>query len=140
MSVWRQTCHEVTDKICQCDVKHVMKLLMKYVSVTSNMSWSYWWNMSVWRQTCHEVTDKICQCDVKHVMKLLMNSITWVLKISTYIIISITGHPIRLAAILMILSVSIFITAVFLYEKRYLIDLGESLFISPCLCFLDCCS
>ena len=46
LSVWRQTCHDVTDKnICQWDVKHVMMLQIERY-------------LSVWRQTCHDVTDK----------------------------------------------------------------------------------
>ena len=57
----------------------------------------------------------IGQRDVKHIMTLLVKIITSVLNVSTYIITSITVGLIRLAAILSIMSVSTFITAVFLY-------------------------
>ena len=57
----------------------------------------------------------IGQGDVKHIMTLLVKIITSVLNVSTYIITSITVGLIRLAAILSIMSVSTFITAVFLY-------------------------
>jgi ABC-type transport system involved in cytochrome c biogenesis permease component len=42
-----------------------------------------------------------------------------VLKISIYIITSITAHPVRLAAILAIMSVSTFKTAVILYKAYH---------------------
>ena len=57
----------------------------------------------------------IGQGDVKHIMTLLVKIMTSVLNVSTYIITSITVGLIRLAAILSIMSVSTFITAVFLY-------------------------
>ena len=57
----------------------------------------------------------IGQRDVKHIMTLLVKIITSVLNVSTYIITSITVGLIRLAAILSIMSVSTFITVVFLY-------------------------
>jgi hypothetical protein len=57
----------------------------------------------------------IGQRDVKHIMTLMVKIITSVLNVSTYIITSITVGLIRLAAILSIMSVSTFITAVFLY-------------------------
>jgi hypothetical protein len=57
----------------------------------------------------------IGQRDVKHIMTLMVKIITSVLNVSTNIITSITVGLIRLAAILSIMSVSTFITAVFLY-------------------------
>ena len=57
----------------------------------------------------------IGQRDVKHIMTLMAKIITSVLNVSTNIITSITVGLIRLAAILSIMSVSTFITAVFLY-------------------------
>ena len=66
MSVWRQTCHEVTDKISQCDVTcHEVTDKICQCDVT-----------------CHEVTDKICQCDIKHVMKLLIRYVSVTLNMS----------------------------------------------------------
>ena len=53
----------------------------------------------------------ICQCDIKHILTLLIKIIRSVLKISTYIITNV----VRLAAILAIMSVSTFKTAVILY-------------------------
>ena len=48
-------------------------------------------------------------------MTLPVKIITLVLKVSTSIVISITVHSIRLAAILVIMSVSTFINTVILY-------------------------
>jgi len=56
----------------------------------------------------------IGQCDVKHIMTLLIKTITSVLKVSTHIITSLLACPVRLAAILAIMSVSTFKTAVIL--------------------------
>jgi hypothetical protein len=57
----------------------------------------------------------IGQCDIKHVLTSLIKTTTPVLKISTYIITSITACPVELAVILAIMSVSTFKTAVILY-------------------------
>jgi len=54
----------------------------------------------------------IGQCDVKHIIMSPIKTITLVLKVSTYIITSITAHPIRLAEILVTMYVSTFKTAV----------------------------
>ena len=57
----------------------------------------------------------IGQCDFKHTLTSPIKSIMPVMKISTYIITSITARPVRLAAILVIMSVSTFKTTVILY-------------------------
>jgi len=57
----------------------------------------------------------ICQCDVKHILALPIKTITSVLKASTYIITSIEAHPIRLAAVLVIMSVSTYETTVIIF-------------------------
>jgi hypothetical protein len=57
----------------------------------------------------------IGQSDVNHIMTSLIKTIMPVLKISTYFITRITACPVRLAAILAIMSVSTFKTAVILY-------------------------
>ena len=60
------------------------------------------------------------QCDIKHTLTSPIKSITPVMKISTYIITSITARPVRLAVILVIMSVSTFKTTVILfYMYRY---------------------
>jgi hypothetical protein len=62
----------------------------------------------------------IGQCDIKHTLTSPIKSITPVMKISTYIITSITARPVRLAVILVIMSVSTFKTTVILfYMYRY---------------------
>jgi len=48
----------------------------------------------------------IDQCGVRHILTSPIKTITPVLKISTYIITSITAHPVELAAILVIMSLS----------------------------------
>ena len=53
--------------------------------------------------------------EFKHILTSTIKTIVPVLKISTYVITSITAHPIWLAAILAIMSVSTFKTAVILY-------------------------
>ena len=62
----------------------------------------YYIYRSVWHQTHFDLTSQ-------------MKTIPPLLKIWTYIITSITGHPVRLAVILAIVSVSTFKTAVILY-------------------------
>jgi len=57
----------------------------------------------------------IGQSDVKHIMMSPMKIITSVLKASTDIITNIPPHPIKLAEILMIMSVSTFKIAVILF-------------------------
>ena len=57
----------------------------------------------------------MCLCDVKHIRTIPIKTITLVLKVLTYIIPSISTHPIGLAVILTIMSVSTFTTAVILY-------------------------
>ena len=57
----------------------------------------------------------ICLCDVKHIKTLPIKPNASVLKVLTYIIISITCHPIDLAAILSIMSILTFKTADTLY-------------------------
>jgi len=52
----------------------------------------------------------ICQCDVKFIMTLLTKTIMSVLNVIIYIIICVTARPIRLAVILVIMSVSTFKT------------------------------
>jgi hypothetical protein len=54
------------------------------------------------------------QSDVKHIT-LPIKSTTVVLKVSTYNIISITGHYMELAVILVIMSASILISPVITY-------------------------
>ena len=58
---------------------------------------------------------KLSVCNVKHIMTLQMETITLVLKISIYIITNITTHPIILPVILVMMSVSTFITDGILY-------------------------
>ena len=53
------------------------------------------------------------QCDVKHIMTLPIITVTSVLKILTYT--CVTAHPIRLVLIIVIISVSAFITIAILY-------------------------
>ena len=57
----------------------------------------------------------IGQCDVKHILTSQIKTIMPILKISTYIITSITARPVRLASILAIMSVSTFKADVILY-------------------------
>jgi hypothetical protein len=52
----------------------------------------------------------IGQCDVKHILTSQIKTIMPILKISTYIITSITGRPVRLSSILAIMFVSTFKT------------------------------
>ena len=54
------------------------------------------------------------QCDVKHILTSLIKTITAV----TYIITSISAHPVRLAAILVIMSVSTFIYLIMIHLKQ----------------------
>ena len=73
---------------------------------------------SVRNSHAHELTlilKIIGQCDFKHILTSLIITTTPVLKISTYIITSITARPVRLSVILAIMSVSTFKTAVILY-------------------------
>ena len=67
-------------------------------------------NMSVWRQA-HDVTDEICKIVRSSVILLL--PLFW--RSQLYIITCISAHSIRLAAILMIMSVSTFKTTVILH-------------------------
>ena len=53
--------------------------------------------------------------EVKHIMMLPVKTMTLVLKVSTYITTSITARPIRLAAILVIMSISTLKWTVILY-------------------------
>ena len=59
----------------------------------------------------------IGQCDIRHIitLTLLIKDITSVLKVSKYIITSISNRPISLDAILVIMSVSTLKTAFILY-------------------------
>ena len=66
-------------------------------------------------QQTHSATENIGQCNGKHIMTLSIKTITSLLKAFTYIMTGITGHPIRLTAILAIMSVSTFTTANILY-------------------------
>ena len=61
----------------------------------------------------------ISQSDIKCIMTLSMNTIASVLKVSTYIITSITARPIRLAVILAVMSVSAIIIVV-IYTCMYM--------------------
>jgi hypothetical protein len=54
-----------------------------------------------------------------HFQCFTFKTITPVLKISTYIITSITAHPVELAAILAIMSVSTFKTAAILFDLHF---------------------
>ena len=58
------------------------------------------------------------QFDVKHIITKI-KATTSVLKVSTYIITSITARPIRLTVILAIMSVSTFNSDVILYTINY---------------------
>jgi hypothetical protein len=72
----------------------------------------------------HELTDienDWSECDVKHMFMSPIKTTMSVLKILTYIITSITVCPVRLAAILVIMSVLNFKTNVILqYAQRFL--------------------
>jgi hypothetical protein len=74
---------------------------------------------------CHENSPQyllnvlVGQFDVKHIITLSIKATTSVLKVLTYIITSITTHPIRLAVILAIMSVSTFNSDVILYTIDY---------------------
>ena len=59
------------------------------------------------------ILKNISQCEVKR-MTLPIKTVTSALKVKTYILTSIPASPIRFAAILEIMSVSTFITAVIL--------------------------
>ena len=87
-----------------------MKTFSHYVLPVSNtfFLWSYWGILRL-------ILKIIGQCDVIHIMTSLKKTIKSVVKISTYIITSITARNIGLPAILVIISVSTFITAVTLY-------------------------
>jgi hypothetical protein len=73
----------------------------------------------------HELTDienDWSECDVKHMFMSPIKTTMSVLKILTYIITSITVCPVRLAAILVIMSVLNFKTNVILqYAQRFFI-------------------
>ena len=58
------------------------------------------------------------QCDVERIMMLSINTISSVVKVLTYIFISIKVHPIGLTTILAIMSVSSFTTDDILYVLR----------------------
>ena len=116
--------------IGQCDVKHIMMSSVlrqahyDAVSVMSNTLWCRQCDVkhimmpSVWRQAHYDVVSVTSntlwcrQCDVKHIMMSPITIITSVLKVSTYIITSITALPIRLAEILVTMYVSTFKTAI----------------------------
>ena len=76
---------------------------------------------------CHENSPQyllnvlVGQFDVKHIITLSIKATTSVLKVLTYryIITSITARPIRLSAILAIMSVSTFNSDVTLYTIDY---------------------
>lgn len=53
--------------------------------------------------------------EVKHIMMLQVKTMTLVLKVSTYITTSITARPFRLAAILVIMSITTLKWTVILY-------------------------
>ena len=80
----------------QCNVKHTMTLLIQTIT-------------SVMKVSAHG------QCNVKHTMTLLIQTITSVMKVLANIFTSITACPLLLAAIIVIMSVSTFITDVILY-------------------------
>ena len=92
-----------------------MKTFSHYVLSVSNTCflWSYWGILRL-------ILKIIGQCDVIHIMTSLKKMIKSVVKISTYIITSITARNIGLPAILVIISVSTFITAVALYIYIYI--------------------
>jgi ABC-type polysaccharide/polyol phosphate transport system ATPase subunit len=69
----------------------------------------------------------ISQCDIKCILTFPIKTIATVLKVSTYIITSITACPIGLAARLAIMSVSTSITAIILYIVE-VCDLKEGYF------------
>ena len=100
----------------------------------------------------------IGQSDAKHIMISLIKTIASVLKVSIYIITSITAHLIRLAAILVIISVLTFKTVVILYrfpqllcpfkvycsivklvQQEDLVDLLQSYHAAPSPLFSLCC-
>jgi predicted GTPase len=74
-----------------------------------------------------QILKNIGQCDAKHIVTSLMQTITSGLKVLTYII---TARPIRLAQILMIMSVSTFkpVVILFVHAKRYLYKAFKSFF------------
>jgi hypothetical protein len=61
------------------------------------------------------ILKNIGQCDVTLWRWILIKTITSMLNFSTYIMTSITAHPIRLTVVLVIMSVSTVKTAVILY-------------------------
>ena len=61
----------------------------------------------------------ICQCDINYNMTLQVKTVMLVLKISTYIITSIPACPMGLTAIVAMISVSTFVTAIILSVKQY---------------------
>ena len=76
--------------------------------------WSHWVIVSVSTNSTL-ILKIICQCYVKHIMMLPIEAITWIMKVSTSIIIGISAHPVRLAVILVVMYVSTFISTVILY-------------------------
>jgi hypothetical protein len=87
--------------MCAADKVWITELTLNHKNITS-----------VSNAHVQELILKIIgQCDIKHILTLLIKTIMSVLKISTYIITSV----VRLAAILAIMSVSTFKTAVILY-------------------------
>ena len=63
----------------------------------------------------------ICQYDVEYIMVLPIKIIMSVMKVSTYIITSITALSIRLDAILVVMSVSIFKSDIILYVSEFIL-------------------
>ena len=77
----------------------------------------------------------IGQFEVKYPKTLSINTITSVLNVSTYIITTITAWPFGLAAILAIMSISTFTTAVILYVCYQWFVHGCFLYSQFCLCW-----
>ena len=67
----------------------------------------------------------ISHCDVKHILTSSIKTITPILKVLTYVITSITARSVGHAAILTIMSVSTFKTAVILYIADKFIEGDE---------------
>jgi len=73
------------------------------------------WSAKILGQFITRMRKFISQSDVKHIMTSPIKMITSVYKVSKHITTSITARPIRLTAILLIMSVSTFKTTVILY-------------------------
>ena len=101
---------------------HVLNFIFCQVLVIYKYSSAIWtfflWSRKVIFSVSMNLTltlKIICQCDIIHIMTLPIKIIMSDFKVLTYIITSISARPTGLAAILVIMSVSTFISDFILY-------------------------